>query len=419
MQPRRESTQITTTWTASQRRTLFAGVGSWALDAFDFFVLVFVLSAMADELGVTMVTATLALTFTLLMRPVGALIFGPLAEKFGRKPILILNIVVFAGIELATAGSPDFATFLILRIVYGVAMGGIWGVSSALTLESVPQRSRGLVSGLFQAGYPLGYLLASVVFGLFFHSIGWRGMFLVGAIPLLMAAYIYFWVDESPVWMAAAGKHLPVTKIGLGRTIVQNWPVIIFTVVLMAAINYFSHGTQDLYPTFLIAQHGLTPSVVSLIAVVYNIGAMIGAIVAGTLSQRFGRRRIIIICAALALPCIPLWAFASGSVALGLGAFLMQLMVQGAFGVVPTYLHEILPEGTRAILPGFLYQLGNLIASPNATIQALMAEANHNNYSWPLAVMAGGGAVVIILLLSLRRRGGFTTDASQSSSWAG
>lgn len=393
----------TEVWTSSQRRTLFAGVGAWALDAFDYFVLVFVLSTMAKELHVTIVTATIAITFTLLMRPVGALIFGPLAEKFGRKPILMINIVIFALLEIATAGSPNFTVFLILRIFYGVAMGGIWGVSSALTLESVPQRSRGMVSGLFQAGYPIGYLLASIVFGLFIGSIGWRGMFALGALPILLAVFIFFRVDESPVWKAAAGVALAKPKIGLGRAIVQNWPILIFAVVLMAGFNYFSHGTQDLYPTFLLVQHGFTPGVVSIIAICYNIAAIVGGIIAGTLSQKYGRRRIIIIFAALALPCIPLWAFATSSLALGIGAFLMQLMVQGAWGVVPTYLHELMPAGSRAILPGFIYQLGNVIASPNATVQALIAKSNGGNYSWALALVAGIVAVVIIVLMSFKR----------------
>ena len=390
-------------WTSSQRRTLFAGVGSWALDAFDYFVLVFVLSTMAKDLGVSIVTATIAITFTLLMRPVGALIFGPLAEKFGRKPILTINIVVFAVIELASAGAPNFVVFLILRVVYGIAMGGIWGVSSALTLESVPQRARGVVSGLFQAGYPLGYLLASIVFGLFIHSIGWRGMFAVGVLPILLAAFIYFKVDESPAWTATGGTERVKPKIGLGRAIATNWPILIFAVVLMAAFNYFSHGTQDLYPTFLLVQHGFAPGVVSIIAICYNIAAIVGGIIAGTLSQRFGRKRIIIIFAALALPCIPLWAFATSSLALGIGAFLMQLMVQGAWGVIPTYLHELMPAGSRAILPGFIYQLGNVIASPNATIQALIAKANGNSYNWALAIVAGTVAVVIIVLMSFKR----------------
>ena len=401
-----ESIPSTTTkeqWSPTQRRTLFAGVGSWALDAFDFFVLVFVLTTMAGEFGISVVTASLAITFTLVMRPIGALIFGPLAEKFGRKPVLAANIAIFAAIELATAASPNFTTFFILRVVYGIAMGGVWSVASALTMETIPRRSRGIVSGLFQAGYPLGYLIASIVYGLFSTTIGWRGMFAVGALPVLLAVYIYFKVDESPVWLASRGAAHSAARTKIWPTVVKNWQILLFAVILMAAFNYFSHGTQDIYPTFLKLQHGFAPSTISVIAICYNIAAILGALLAGTLSERFGRKRTIILFAALALPCIPLWAFATGSLALGIGAFLVQFMVQGAWGVIPAYLNELVPEGTRAVLPGFVYQLGNVIAAPNAIIQTSIATANHNNYGLALAVVAGSVAVIIIVLMSFSR----------------
>ena len=390
-------------WTSSQRKTLFAGVGSWTLDAFDYFVLVFVLTAMSKDFGITIVTATLAITFTLVMRPVGALIFGPLAEKFGRKPVLVINIAIFALIELATALAPNFESFFILRVVYGIAMGGIWGVASALTMESIPTRSRGVVSGLFQAGYPLGYLIASIIFGLLMPVVGWRGMFAIGVVPILLAAFIFFKVDESPVWLESRGRPGERRKPALWPAVRSQWPLLIFAIVLMAAFNYFSHGTQDLYPTFLIKQQGFSTGTVSIIAISYNIAAIIGGLLAGTLSEKFGRKRIIIIFAALALPVIPLWAFASGSIALGIGAFLIQFMVQGAWGVIPAYLNELVPEGTRAVLPGFVYQLGNVIAAPNATIQALIAKSTGGNYALAMAIVAGAVAIIIVVLMSFSR----------------
>jgi len=390
-------------WTSSQRKTLFAGVGSWTLDAFDYFVLVFVLTAMSKDFGITIVTATLAITFTLVMRPIGALIFGPLAEKFGRKPVLVINIAIFALIELATALAPNFESFFILRVVYGIAMGGIWGVASALTMESIPTRSRGVVSGLFQAGYPLGYLIASIIFGLLMPVVGWRGMFAIGVVPILLAAFIFFKVDESPVWLESRGRPGERRKPAFWPAVRSQWPLLIFAIVLMAAFNYFSHGTQDLYPTFLIKQQGFSTGTVSIIAISYNIAAIIGGLLAGTLSEKFGRKRIIIIFAALALPVIPLWAFASGSIALGIGAFLIQFMVQGAWGVIPAYLNELVPEGTRAVLPGFVYQLGNVIAAPNATIQALIAKSTGGNYALAMAIVAGAVAIIIVVLMSFSR----------------
>lgn len=408
-------------WTRSQRRTLFAGIGSWTLDAFDFFVLVFCLTNMAKDFGITIITATLAITFTLMMRPIGALIFGPLAEKFGRKPVLIVNIVAFAVIELASAVAPSFGTFFALRVVYGVAMGGIWGVASALTMESVPEHSRGFVSGVFQAGYSMGYLIAAVVYGLLIDVIGWRGMFAIGAVPILMAVYIYFCVDESPIWKATRGQTGHKTKFAFWPAVIKNWKVLVFAVFLMAAFNFFSHGTQDLYPTFLKVQHGFPASTVSVIAICYNIAAIIGAMTAGTLSQHFGRKRTIMVFAACALPCIPLWAFSKTAVMLGVGAFLLQFMVQGAWGVIPAYLNELVPEGTRAVLPGFVYQLGNVIASGNATLQVAIAMALGANYGLAMAMVAGSVAVIIVILMSFSQetRGRkFSTGGSEAGARA-
>ncbi len=386
-------------WTSSQRSTLFAGVASWTLDAFDYFILVFVLAAVASEFHTSIVTVSLAITLTLALRPVGALIFGAFAERIGRKPVLVTNIVIFAVIELLSALAPNLATFLVLRVIYGVAMGGIWGVASALTMETIPQYSRGRVSGLFQAGYPLGYLIAAVIYGLLFVHIGWRGMFAIGTVPIFLAVFILFRVKESSVWLAARGVKDQSKKGLFWQAVRTHWPTMVYAVILMAAFNFFSHGTQDLYPTFLQEQHGFKPGLVSVIAICYNIAAIIGGIIAGALSQRYGRKKIIMIFALLALPCIPLWAFASGAWALGVGAFLVQFMVQGAWGVIPAYLNELMPAGTRAILPGFVYQVGNVIASPNATLQARIAQSTGGNYGLAMAIVAGTVAIVIAVMI--------------------
>lgn len=411
-------------WTPAQRHTLVAGVGAWTLDAFDYFILVFVLDSVQTTFSVSNQTIAFALTLTLFMRPVGAAIFGPLAEHFGRKPILITNIVIFAAIELLTAMSPNYATFLTLRGIYGVAMGGVWGVSSALTFETVPTHVRGPVSGIFQAGYPGGYLIASVVNLLLAPVIGWRGMFAVGAIPVLLAVYIAIFVRESPVWLAHHGRRArraadadagsapdqPArARTGAGgiwALIATHWRTVVFGLLLMAAFNYFSHGSQDLYPgKFLAVQHGLAGhAAMSVIPIFYNIAAMAGGIVAGALSERFGRKRMIMIFAACALPFIPLWAGASSPVWLGVGAFLVQFAVQGAWGIVPTYLNELFPEGTRAVLPGVVSQVGNVIASPNANIQVAIAmgigTAAAPNYGAAMAIVTACIAVLLVLIVS-------------------
>ncbi|HIE0913093.1 TPA: MFS transporter [Serratia marcescens] len=397
-------------WTSLQRNAAIASFSSWTLDAFDFFVLVFLLSDIAQSFHVGLEQVTLAILLTLAVRPIGALIFGRAAEKYGRKPILMLNIVFFSVFELLSAAAPSLTVFLLLRVLYGVAMGGIWGVASSLAMETIPDRSRGLMSGIFQAGYPFGYLLAAVVYGLLFETVGWRGMFVIGAAPILLLPFIYYCVQESPVWLAARERKestalLPVLK--------SHWKLCCYLVLLMAAFNFFSHGTQDLYPVFLKVQHGFDPKTVSIIAISYNIASIIGGVFFGSLSEKIGRKKAIIIAALLALPVIPLWAFSSGSLMLGIGAFLMQFMVQGAWGVIPTYLTELVPANTRAVLPGFVYQLGNLIASVNATLQATIAEHHGHNYGLAMAIVAGTVAVAIALLVFFGKdtRGKAITDA--------
>lgn len=387
-------------WTSTQRNVATASFLSWMLDAFDFFILVFVLSDLAGYFNTSVTDISVAIMLTLAVRPIGALIFGRLAEKYGRRPILMFNVALFSVFELLSAWSPTFTIFLALRVVYGVAMGGIWGVASSLAMETIPDRSRGLMSGIFQAGYPCGYLLASIIFGLFYEHVGWRGMFLIGALPVLLLPFIYFKVPESPVWLASKARKeshalLPIIK--------SNLRVCGYLVLLMACFNFFSHGTQDLYPTFLKVQHQFDAHTVSIIAICYNIAAMLGGVFFGVLSEKMGRKKAIMIAAFLALPVLPLWAFASGSVMIGVGAFLMQFMVQGAWGVIPSWLTELVPANARAVLPGFVYQLGNLIASVNATLQSKIAAVNGGNYGIGMAIVAGTVAVLIFILAAFGR----------------
>jgi len=387
-------------WTSRQRNAAIASFLSWTLDAFDFFILVFLLSDIATAFQVDIKEVTLAILLTLAVRPIGALVFGRAAEKYGRKPVLMVNIACFSIFELCTAAAPSLTIFLILRVIYGIAMGGVWGVASSLAMETIPDRSRGMMSGIFQAGYPFGYLLAAVVYGLFSELVGWRGMFVIGAVPVFLLPFIWFKVQESPVWLAARERKestalLPVLK--------SHWKLCVYLVVLMAAFNFFSHGTQDLYPSFLKVQHGFDAHTVSLIAISYTIASIIGGIFFGTLSEKIGRKKAIIIAALLSLPVIPLWAFSSGTWTIGLGAFLMQFMVQGAWGVIPSYLTELVPANTRAVLPGFVYQLGNLLASVNATLQASIAESHGHNYGLAMAIVAGTVAIVISVLVAFGR----------------
>jgi MFS transporter, SHS family, lactate transporter len=380
-------------WTHEQRNVVIAAYLGWTLDAFDFFLMVFVLKDIAAEFGTEITSVTVAIVLTLAMRPVGAFFFGRAADRWGRRPTLMVDVLAYSTIEFLSGFAPNLTALLILRALYGIAMGGEWGVGASLTMETIPAKARGFVSGLLQSGYPSGYFVASIVYGGLYSTIGWRGMFMVGVIPALLVFYIRRNVPESPSW-----QRVPPARGGTLAVIRSHWRIGLYAVILMTAFNFFSHGTQDLYPAFLEVEHGLSPHAVGTIAAIYNIGAIIGGIVCGTLSERFGRRRIIVICSLLSLPIIPLWAFAGGAPMLALGAFLMQFAVQGAWGVIPAHLNELSPDTARGTFPGFVYQLGNLLASANATIQAGIAVHNGNNYGLALALVAGIVAVGIALL---------------------
>jgi SHS family lactate transporter-like MFS transporter len=378
-------------WTREQKHVVAASFLGWSLDAFDFFLLVFVLKDIAAEFKTDISNVTLAILLTLAMRPVGAFIFGRAADRWGRRPTLMVDIMLYSVLEFASGFAPSLTVLIVLRALYGIAMGGEWGVGASLTMETIPPHARGFVSGLLQSGYPTGYFMASIVYGVLFPYIGWRGMFMVGVIPALLVLYIRRNVPESPSW----SKQAAVERGGTLDVLKSHWRLGIYAVALMTAFNFFSHGTQDIYPTFLQVQHKFSPHVVSIIAVVYNIGAICGGILFGTLSERFGRRRCIIIAALLTLPVIPLWAFSDSPVTLAIGAFLVQFTVQGAWGVIPVHLNELSPDTARGTFPGFVYQLGNLLASVNATLQAGLAAHFGGNYGLALALVAGSVAIVI------------------------
>jgi MFS transporter, SHS family, lactate transporter len=398
-------------WTREQRNVTIAAYLGWTLDAFDFFLMVFILKDIATEFKTNIPEVAFAITLTLAARPLGALIFGRLADTFGRRPTLMVNIAIYSLLELLSGLSPNLTTLLILRFLFGIAMGGEWGVGSALTMETVPPKARGFVSGLLQAGYPSGYLLASIVFGVLYQYVGWRGMFFVGVAPALLVLYVRAHVPESPAWRAMEKRERP----GLLATLKQNWTLSLYAIILMTAFNFFSHGTQDLYPTFLREQHHFDPHTVSMITIVLNIGAIVGGLFFGSLSEKIGRRVAIFIAALIALPVLYLWAFSTTPVMLAVGAFLMQISVQGAWGVIPVHLNEISPDEIRATFPGLVYQLGNLLAAVNATMQASIATSHDNNYGMAMAIVAGTVAVVIAALIffSRERRGIDMTQSAQ------
>ncbi len=382
-------------FTPQQRTAVLASYLGWTLDAFDFFLMVFVLKDIAEEFKTDISAVSIAIVLTLAARPVGALLFGLAADRYGRRPTLMVNILCYSILEFLSGLSPSLGALLVLRTLYGVAMGGEWGVGASLAMETIPVQSRGIISGLLQAGYPSGYLIASIVYGLLFTTIGWRGMFMLGALPALLVLYIRSRVEESPAFTARAGE---LSSEGIWHTIRNHTGLFIYAIVLMTAFNLFSHGTQDIYPTFLEVQRHLSPQAVGTIAVIYNIGAIIGGLFFGALSERIGRRAGMVIAALIALPVIPLWVYAASAVWLAVGAFLMQIAVQGAWGIIPAHLNELSPDEVRGTFPGFTYQLGNLLASWNATFQAGLAQHYGGDYAFALALTAGVVAIAVALL---------------------
>ncbi|MHB8530823.1 MAG: MFS transporter, partial [Caulobacteraceae bacterium] len=446
----------------AQWSAVVASFLGWTLDAFDFFLMVFMFSAIAREFHTDVARVAIASTLTLAARPFGALIFGMLADRWGRRPVLMVDILLFSILEFASAFAPSLSVLLILRAAFGFAMGGEWGVGASLAMESVPPKARGLISGILQEGYAVGYLLASLVFFFFFDRVGWRGMFMVGLVPAALVVFLRFWVKESPVFEArlpAPARRSPWILLAVGLLALsvalapalagaanggamlgwvyfvqapialcgllvfrKHWKMALYVVVLMTAFNFFSHGTQDLYPTFLQKEHHLGVHTVGTVAVIMNLGAILGGLAFGAWSERIGRRRAIMIAALASLAILPLWAFSHTVAMLAVGAFAMQVMVQGAWGVIPAHLNELSPAEARGAFPGFAYQLGNLLASGNAVWQAQIAQARGEDYGFALALVAGGVALAVAAITALgpeRRGSGFQGQSPVRRATAG
>jgi MFS family permease len=477
-------------WTKEQRSVVVAAYLGWMLDAFDFFLMVFVFRDIAREFNTEVSSVAVAVVLTLAMRPIGAFICGRAADRYGRRPTLAVVILCYSLLAFTSGFSQNLMQLLILRALFGIAMGGEWGVGASLAMESIPPKARGLVSGILQAGYPSGYLVASVVYGLLYPYIGWRGMFMIGIVPAFLTYFILKNVKESPAWTpkAVLGSDAIPTLTAYGRLVIYavllwvgtglyadqpliaaiclavpiisslylakrdpgvwieffavvgmllvdyfslsvhaiptimaiiynvagilagvflktHWRIGLYAVLLMTGFNFFSHGTQDLYPTFL--QQQFSPATVSIIAVVYNIGAILGSLTFGSLSERIGRRRAIVLATLISIPIIPLWVFAGSPMWFAVGSFMMQFMVQSAWGIIPVHLNELSPPEVRGTFPGFVYQLGNLLASVNATIQSGYADTHNHDYSVILAIVAACAAIAIALLVGfgIERKG--------------
>lgn len=404
----------------AQRRVFTACFLGWTLDAFDFFLLTFCLDSVAATFHVELPVVATAIFWTLCMRPVGALLFGWLAERYGRRPTLMANIICFSVLELCSAFAPTFRLFLWSRALFGIAMGGEWGVGAALALESLPPENRGFFAGLLQEGYAAGNLLAAAVYGVvvtMYHGhqfAQWRLLFVIGALPSLLVVYVRMHVQESPAWKArerrqAGGGRSSFAELG------RHAGTFAVLVLLMTGLNSFSHGTQDLYPTFLKTVHRLSARETSMIAMVATVGALCGGPAWGALSERWGRRRALATAALLAMPVVPLWMWSHSLVMLGLGGFLMQFMVQGAWGIVPAHLNELSPSSLRALMPGLAYQMGNLISSRNGVLQAKLAQRYAGGSLAPVMAWTVVGVSIFVAVVAMLGREAKGVDLRASS----
>jgi SHS family lactate transporter-like MFS transporter len=363
----------------------------WTLDAFDFFVVVFLYETLSQQFHVSKARIVFSVTMTLATRPVGALIFGALADRYGRRIPLMANVIYFSVIELLCGFSPNFTFFLVMRTLFGIGMGGEWGVGASLAMESAPKKWRGILSGILQSGYSVGYLLAAVAARFVLPVWGWRPMFWLGGVPALLALYIRARVPESEAWK----KHRATTVAEILRIAANQWKLFAYLISLMTFMMFLSHGAQDLYPDFLGTAHHISPTNVSYIVMLMNVGAIIGAIIFGQLSQAIGRRYSMLSSLTLSLLVIPLWAFSPTATTLTIGAIVMQAGVQGTWGIIPVHLNELAPDAARGLVPGLAYQLGILFAAPTNSIE--FALRDRVGYQWALA----GFETVVILVLAI------------------
>ena len=387
--------------TDDHRAAVLAGFLGWTLDAFDFFLVVMTLTAIAREFHRSDAAVAFSITLTLAFRPVGAFVFGLLADRYGRRVPLMADLVFYSVVEVLSGLAPTFTSFLVLRALFGIGMGGEWGVGASLVMEKVPVRLRGVLSGLLQQGYAVGYLLAALSFFVVFPRWGWRPLFFIGGLPALLALFVRYRVQESEVWRRSRAESWS----GLGRAIFRHWRLFLYLVLLMAMMNFVSHGTQDMYPTFLQRDWGFTPARRAALTAFSMLGATAGGVLVGLVSDRIGRRRSIVLSLAGALAAVPLWAFAPSLAVLVAGAFLMQFFVQGAWGVIPAHITELSPDNVRGFLPGFAYQCGVLVAGSIAYLQA--AAAVGRTYAVAMAITASSVFVIcaVVAALGPERRG--------------
>jgi SHS family lactate transporter-like MFS transporter len=373
----------------------------WTLDSFDYFVVVMVLTEIAKEFGRTNAEVALTITLTLAFRPVGAFLFGLMADRYGRRLPLMIDVIAFSTLSVASGLAPNFTTFLVLRALFGIAMGGEWGAGASLVMEKVSPRWRGLLSGILQQGYTTGNLLASLAYFLIVPRFGWRALFFLGGAPALLALFIRSKVKESEVWERTHRKEWSQ----LWTVIKSNLTTFFYLVLFLTFMGFCGHGTQDMYPTFLKTQRGFSAQGAAVMTMIANLGALVGGVLVAMISDRAGRRRSIVCGLGIAILVIPLWVFSPSTAMLALGAFLIQFGVHGAWGVVPAHISELVPDQIRGFMPGFAYQCGILLAGTITYLQALFGSATSYSNAMALTAVAVFASTAVVVSLGPEKRG--------------
>jgi putative sialic acid transporter len=359
----------------------FVGFFAWTADAFDFHALSIQTTKLAKWYHTTNTEITTAITLTLLLRSVGAAVFGLLGDRFGRKWPMVANMIILGVLQIATIYSATFQQFLAVRSLFGLFMGGVYGNAVAMALENCPTEARGLMSGIMQQGYSFGYVLAACAnLGVGNATETWKTVFWVAAGLSIAAGLLRCCFPESKQFIEHKKTGQQVTASDFWKEtksmLAQEWRMVIYCIILMTWFNYYSHTSQDSYTTFMTDQKELAGLGPTRASIWMKTGACVGGTIIGYLSQWIGRRRAIVGAAFISACLIPAWILPTSETSLSVSGFAIQFFVQGAWGVIPIHLNELSPPAYRSSFPGITYQIGNMISSPSAQIVNAIAESN-------------------------------------------
>lgn len=359
-----------------QWRTLLASWAGWVLDAFDFTLVLLVLGDIAKAFGVGLVAMGIVLTGTLIGRLFGGILSGVWADRVGRRTPLMISILAYSLFELLSGFAPTYIVFLIFRFLFGIGMGGEWAAGTSLAMESWPKRSRGIASGFLQGGWPVGYLLATIVYGIVFPVWGWRALFFIGAAPALLVLFIRSRVKESPVWLEShrqlqrEGRRPGLSLLRLFHR--DTMATTLHASAVMGAMLFSYAAISSFWPTFLSSTLHLSVSDKTLFLILLNLGSLAGYWTAGWISERAGRRPTLVGFALLSACFIPLYVLTTVRTLVMIGGILMGAIGIGLWGVVPAYLTERFPTSIRGVGPSTAFHIGAVLGSFTPTLQALL-----------------------------------------------